>query len=104
MQTQPQKINLVTVRLSNTQNQPLPNLLVQMYNRDMRNEQLLAETITDKKGKYAIEWQQQQLGSTERKTVDIAVKVFSSNKKTLLYAAGINDIRFNASAKEEIKN
>ena len=97
-----QKPNLVTGKISNAINQALPNLVVQIFNRDMRSEQLLADTITDKEGKYAVEWQQEQLGSNEHKTADIAVKVFSSNKKTLLYAAGINDIRFNASAKEEI--
>jgi hypothetical protein len=46
VQIQPQKPNLITGKVSNAQSQPLPNLLVQVYNRDMLSEQLLTENNT----------------------------------------------------------
>ncbi|HET7818178.1 MAG TPA: neuraminidase-like domain-containing protein, partial [Bacteroidia bacterium] len=100
--TENQKPNLVLGRVTDKQNRPLPNLSVHIYDRDMRSEQLLKETVTDKEGKYEVAWLHSQLSGRGVKEADISVKVFTRENKTLLYASDIDSIRFNASSREEI--
>ena len=42
-----QRPNIVLGQVSDKNNRPLPNLIVQVYNLDLRSEKLLAETITE---------------------------------------------------------
>ena len=100
--TENQKPNLVLGRVTDKQNRPLPNLSVHIYDRDMRSEQLLKETVTDKEGRYEVAWLHSQLSGRGVKEADISVKVFTRENKTLLYASDIDSIRFNASSREEI--
>ena len=51
-QVENQKPNLVLGRVVDKLNRPLANLIIQAFDRDMRSEELLGESITDKKGKY----------------------------------------------------
>src|ERR1041384_5309172 len=104
MATQPkkQRTNFVTGKVTDQAKRPLANLIVRIYDRDMRSEEMLSETITDKKGKYSTTWLHSQLSGRGRKEADISVKVFTKEKKELLFASGTDDIRFNASPKEEI--
>ena len=78
------KTNLVYGQVTDKINQPLANLIVQAYDRDMRSEELLGETVTDKNGKYEISWSANQLTGRERKEADIAIKLLTKEKKTLL--------------------
>ena len=96
------KENLVLGRVTNNLNNPLSNLIVQAFDRDMRSEELLGENITDREGKYEITWLHSQLSGRGRKEADILVKVFTQKNKTLLFAADIDAVRFNASPREEI--
>ena len=96
------KANIVFGKVTDRQNRPLRNLVVQVFDRDMRSEVLLAETVTDKEGKYEINWQHSQLTGRNRKQADISIKVSTAIKKTLLFASDMDSIRFNASPREEI--
>lgn len=101
-QSESKKPNLVLGRVADRLNHPLANLIVQAFDRDMRGEELLGEGITDKDGKYEIAWSHSQLSGRGKKTADIIMKVFTREKKTLLYASDIDAVRFNASEREEI--
>jgi Tc toxin complex TcA C-terminal TcB-binding domain/Neuraminidase-like domain len=94
--------NVVFGRVSDTQDRPLPNLVVQALDKDMRSEELLAESITDRDGKYEITWLHSQLSGRDRKEADIFIKVFTREKKALLYVSDIDAVRFNAAPREEI--
>ncbi|MEQ8163357.1 MAG: hypothetical protein ABRQ34_07530, partial [Smithellaceae bacterium] len=101
-QIENKKENLVFGRVVDRSNQPLANLIVQAYDRDMRSEELLGEYVTDRDGKYEIGWSHSQLSGRERKTADLAIKVFTREKKTPLFASAMDAVRFNASHREEI--
>jgi hypothetical protein len=101
-QTEKQKSNFVLGRVVDRLKHPLANLLVNAYSRDIRGEELLGESITDREGKYKITWTLGQLSGIEKKEADISIKVFTREKKTLLFASDMDSIRFNASPREEI--
>ena len=104
MSKQPEnsKPNLVVGQIVDIQNRPLPNLIVEIYDKDMRNVQLLATTTTNKEGRYEETWEHSQLSGRGRKEADILIKVLSSVEKTLLFESAIDSVRFNASPREEI--
>lgn len=81
-QTGNKKTNIVLVKITDRRNHPLLNLVVQVFNRDMRSEMLLAETVTDKEGKYEIKWLHSQLTRQNRKEADISIKVLTPVKNT----------------------
>lgn len=101
-QLENQKTNLVLGRVTDRRNRPLASLIVQTFDRDMRSEELLGESITDRDGKYEIAWSHSQLSGRGKKEADIVIKVFTREKKTLLYASDMDAVRFNASEREEI--
>ncbi len=94
--------NLVFGKVMDKLQRPLPGLLVKIYDLDMRSEKILGEGFTDKNGAFQIPWFHKQLSGRGKKEADITVKVFSSEKKTLLYASDVEGARFNASEREEI--
>jgi hypothetical protein len=94
--------NIVLGKVTDNQNRAIANLIVHVFDRDMRSEELLAETVTDKDGKYQITWLHSQLSGRGVKEADISIKLFTPEKKTLVYESDINSIRFNASPREEI--
>lgn len=97
-----QKENIVLGQVTDNLKRPLVNLIVQVFDRDMRSVELLGESITDKEGRYEITWLHSQLTGRGRKQADIAVKVLTRKKKTLLYKSDMDAVRFNASTREEI--
>jgi hypothetical protein len=101
-QPENQSVNLVYGRVTDRRNSPLANCIVQVYDRDIRSEQLLSETTTNREGKYQTTWLHSQLSEREKKEADILIKVLSPAKKTVLYTSDIHSIRFNASGNEEI--
>ncbi|MBI3398309.1 MAG: hypothetical protein HY026_03630 [Deltaproteobacteria bacterium] len=101
-QIENQKPNLVLGRVVDRFNRPLANLIVQAFDRDMRDEELLGECVTDKNGKYEIAWSHSQLSGRGKKEADIVIKVFTREKKTLLFTSDIDAVRFNALPREEI--
>lgn len=94
--------NTVFGQITDANRSPLANLKVEVYNVDIREWQALDNTFTDKEGKYELKWAQGQLTGRERKGADIAVKVFTRERGTELYKSSIDEVRFNASPREEI--
>lgn len=96
------KSNTVYGRVTDSNKRPLQNLEVEIYDVDMRHWYPLANTLTDQDGKYQLKWTQNQLNEREYKTADIAVRVFTVERGSLLFETSIKDVRFNASDREEI--
>ncbi len=98
----PQTSNTVFGKITDANGVPLANLKVEIYDIDMREWQALSNGVSNKEGKYELKWTQDQLIGGERKTADIAVKIFTREKGAELYKSTIDDVRFNASSREEI--
>ncbi len=94
------KVNIVLGRVVDQRNHPLANLIVQAFDRDMRSEDLLGESRTDREGKYEIPWSHSQLSGRGKKEADIVFKVLTQKK--LLFEYDMDSVRFNASPREEI--
>ncbi len=71
---------------------------VQVFDKQLRSEQLLGEGITDKKGKYAITYSSNDIIKVERNSIDIFIKVFDPKNRPV----GQSDILFGASAKATV--
>jgi len=99
-QIENKKENLVLGRIVDLRNRPLADLIVQAYDRDMRSEELLGESVTDREGKYEITWQHSQLSGRGKKEADLVMKVLTREKKTQLYESDMDSVRFNASSRE----
>ena len=94
--------NLVLGTVTDKVGRPLSNLVVQAYDRALRSEQLLGEAVTGRDGKYEIAWSRGK-GNARGKTsarskdsVDLAITVVTREKKQLLFASGVDEIRFRA--------
>jgi hypothetical protein len=94
--------NSILGRVADTFNRPLANLVVQAFDRDLRTEEILGESITDNQGKYTIIWSHDQLSGRGKKTADIVIKVLTEQKRTLLFSTAIESVRYNASTREKI--
>jgi len=97
-----QNPNTVFGKITDASGHRLSNLKVEIYNINMRSWQPLANTFTNKEGKYELNWSHEQLSGRGRKQVDIAVKVFTKEKNSELYKSSMDEVRFNASSREEI--
>lgn len=99
------QINTVVGKVSDGNGNPLANLRVELYDIDMRDWQQLDSIHTDREGRYKMTWTREQLaGGREKKDADLAVMVFTGEKEKgqELYRSSIEDVRFNASSREEI--
>jgi hypothetical protein len=94
--------NVVLGKVTDKLGRPLANLVVRIYDRDMRREELLGECLTDRDGKYEVAWSHSQLSGRGKKTADLAVEVVTRERKHLLFASDVDDVRFNASPREQI--
>ena len=94
--------NTVLGKVTDGNGRPLANLKVAIYDVDMREWQTLADTFTNKEGKYELKWTHDQLSGRGKKTADIAVKVFTKEKNTDIFKSSMNEVRFNVSDREEI--
>ena len=97
-----QKSNTVIGKVTDSNGRQLPNLKVEIYDIDMREWQALSDTFTNKDGKYELTWTHDQLIGRGKKTADIAVKVLTREKGTEIFKSSLEEVRFNASEREEI--
>lgn len=97
-----QNLNTVLGKVTDANGRPLANLKVEIYDVDMREWQPLADTFTNRDGKYELVWKHEQLSGRGKKNADIAVKVFTKEKNTEIYKSSMDEVRFNASEREEI--
>ena len=93
---------IVLGKVTDLNARPLSNLIVQVYDKDLRNETLLSETSTNRDGKYHTTWNFDQIGEREKKTADLLIKVLTPDKKEILFVSDIDSVRFNAQQKENI--
>ncbi len=56
---------------------PLAGALVRAFDKDLRHEQLLGETTTDRQGLYAISYTQAQFRRAEKFSADLIVRVYN---------------------------
>src|SRR5262249_4819689 len=80
---------------------PLTDLVVRAFDRDMRSESLLGESVTDAQGRYRIEYVAASFAGTEKKTADLFMRVFGPGG-VQVYETGFDQIVFNASEFETI--
>lgn len=102
LSTTSQKPNIVYGTVLGPKNKPLSNLVVRVYDKNMRTYEFLGEATTDNKGYYKVTWFHGQLKGKNRKGADLAIKIFSTEKKAELYRLPMDEVRFNASPMEEI--
>lgn len=81
---------------------PLAGVTVRAYDRDLRSESLLGEAVTDYKGKYSIPYSEEAFARAEKQTADLAVKVYVTGGKDLLYEPAIDKICFNAAPETKV--
>jgi peptidoglycan hydrolase-like protein with peptidoglycan-binding domain len=75
---------------------PVPGLVVVAIDRDFRSEQILGEAVTDRQGRYRIEYTTAAFLRAEKGSADVGVKVTTADKKTLLYTPTSRDLIMNA--------
>jgi len=67
-----QNPNTVLAKVTDSNGRPLANLKVAIYDVDMREWQPLADTFTNREGKYKLQWTHEQLSGRGKKEADIA--------------------------------
>jgi len=70
--TNRQKTNTVLGKVTDGNGRPLANLKVAIYDVDMREWQPLADTFTNREGKYELQWTHEQLSGRGLKEAAIA--------------------------------
>jgi hypothetical protein len=84
--------------LRNEYGELINQVIVQVFDRDLRSENLLGETKTDN-GRYNVEYKKEQLQKAEKRSADIVVKVLdpSGNQlyKTPIYYNAPNELEVN---------
>lgn len=82
-----QTSNIVLRKITDSNARPLHNLKAVMSDIDMREWQSLSEGLTDREGKYELQWKHDQLSGRGKKQADIAVKVYFKEKDKELYSS-----------------
>jgi hypothetical protein len=77
---------------------PADGVLISAFDVDLRSEELLGQTQTDRKGFYQIQYSAEQFSKREKGKADLVVKVLSTNDVVLV----ASPISFNAPAVAEI--
>ncbi|MFA0963524.1 neuraminidase-like domain-containing protein [Roseivirga sp. BDSF3-8] len=92
----------VSGRVTDIANVPQDGLLIRVYDRDMRNEELIGETYTGRDGLYDLPYIPAKFLAAEKKYPDLAVKVYTAEGGKLLYEPPMREIRFNARKREVV--
>ena len=82
----------------NQYQKPLSEVIVKVYDKDIRSEQFLGEARTNEVGFYHVEYTQNQFATTDKTAADIIVRVYDKNDKLLKES----DTFFNASIALEV--
>src|SRR5688572_5923912 len=92
--------NLTTLRhtivgtVTDGNNRPLARLIVKAFDRDLRSESPLGESVTDPNGRYRIDYVLASFAEAEKKTADLSMKVFGPGN-VLVYDTDFDRIVFN---------
>jgi hypothetical protein len=85
-------LNTVSGTIYDAFNVPVPNLPIQIFDKDLRTEQLLGQVVTDTNGHYSVSYDVTKFADSEYKTADVFIRIV---------AAGIflqSPVYFNVSA------
>ena len=99
--------NLTTARhtvigtVTDANNRTLARLIVKAFDRDLRSESPLGESVTDGNGRYRIDYALVSFAEAEKKTADLSMKVFGPGN-VQVYETDFDRIVFNASQFETI--
>lgn len=77
-------------------NRPAVGLVVRAYDRDLRDEELLGESVTGPDGQYAIGYSRAAFSRAEKDSADLVVRVFDGGGKTVVHEPRVEDIIYNA--------
>jgi Tc toxin complex TcA C-terminal TcB-binding domain/Neuraminidase-like domain/Salmonella virulence plasmid 28.1kDa A protein len=89
---------IVSGTLRNQYQQPMAKVEIRAFDKDIRSEQALGETLTDAVGHYEIHYTQAQFASGDKQAADLIVRAYDS-KNNLLKES---DIYYNAPAILEV--
>jgi len=95
-------LNKLSGTVTDANTNPLEGLLVQVFDKDLRTEELIGEVCTDRKGAYRLQYDPSKFLKGEKKYPDLAVSVFDPLGKQKLYTTAMNDVVFNAKRNEKI--
>ncbi len=70
-------LNTVSGTIYDSFNSPLPNVTVEAFDKDLRQEQLLGQAVTNAKGNYKISYSASKYASSEFKSADIFIRVIA---------------------------
>jgi hypothetical protein len=87
-----------TVRQENQK--PLPGAIVRAFDKDLRQEQLLGETSTNREGFYKIPYSRDQFRRAEKRNADLIVRAYHPNSPDL--CLGESELIFNAKRVQEV--
>jgi len=77
---------------------PAAGMTIRAFDRDLRSEEPLGQSPTDKKGFYQIQYSSNQFRNREKGSVDLVVKAFSDKDAVL----AVSPVLFNAPASADI--
>ncbi|SMX36817.1 neuraminidase-like domain-containing protein [Maliponia aquimaris] len=81
---------------------PAAGLRVRVFDRDMRSETLLGETLTAQDGRYSVTYTRESFAAAEKDYADLVVRVFDAEGKVALNHPGPDQILFNAGPEARI--
>lgn len=88
----------VSGNISNHRYEPVPGVIVKAFNKDIRSEEFLGETLTNDKGIYKIYYNIDSLAANKKDAADLLLRVLNETGQQL-YESSLTEIIWNA-AKE----
>jgi hypothetical protein len=83
----------VTGQVRLVDGRPAANLTVRAFDKDLRHEQLLGQTVTDADGHYEFAYSLSQFNRAETKGADVIVRVFGSNGELLAASSVVFNVQ-----------
>lgn len=85
----------ISGKVQDTIGQTVSNVIVGAYDKDLRTEQFLGQSVTDIEGKYQIRYTYDQFAEVENESADILIRVYDESKN-LLFESDADEILYNA--------
>lgn len=89
---------IVFGQVKSTDDNPVEGFAIRAWDRGLRTEELLGETVTDAKGNYTISYTREGIGTSKKGTADLMLSVFNSVGTRI----ADSEIYFNAAREQQI--
>ncbi|SCX45915.1 hypothetical protein [Nitrosospira sp. Nsp1] len=96
------ELRIVRGAVRQTDGFPLPDVIVQAFDRDMRTETLLGQAVADTQGFYEIAYTTGQLRRPEKARADLVIRAFEPEGKGMGGEIAVSGIIFNASPQQTV--